>query len=147
MTESDAGDALKLSDQQNAVKALDSLLQTQEAQVLGAMGLIVGYVCVLFAKLLNATNPYYGVFGVALTTMLLLALSKSFDWRSPSWWARSVAVTLICILITSPQLYFAWKVNVSEAQAASLSYLREASQAAPPPVQPEIRITNTGAAN
>ena len=95
-------------DPQRAVNSLDGLLLTQEAQVLGAMGLFIGYICVFFAKILNLTNPYFGVLGVALITMLLLTLCKTFDWRSPTCWARCVVVIIICLLITSPQLYFAW---------------------------------------
>lgn len=112
------------------------------------MGLVVGYICVLFAKFLNVTNPYFGILGVASTTMLLLALSNSFDWRSLTWWIRSLAVTFICLLITSPQLYFAWTVSVSEAKSATEAQLqRNVDIASGEHQQPAISITNIGRGN
>lgn len=137
---------IKPSDTQGAVTALGNLLRTQEAQVLGAMGLFVGYICVFLAKIMQVTNPYFGVCGVAIITFLLLALGNDFDLRSLKWWIRAVAVIVICILITSPQLYFAWTVSVSEAEtAAQAQHARAVSAAAKVTLQPQITITNTPA--
>ena len=135
---------IKPSDAQGAVTALGNLLRTQEAQVLGAMGLFVGYICVFLAKIMQVTNPYFGVCGVAIISLLLLALGSDFDWRSLKWWIRALAVIVICILITSPQLYFAWTVSVSEAEtAAQAHHTNVVSEAAKVSLQPQITITNT----
>ncbi|TBF36978.1 hypothetical protein ELG88_17995 [Rhizobium leguminosarum] len=137
---------IKPSDTQGAVTALGNLLRTQEAQVLGAMGLFVGYICVFLAKIMQVTNPYFGVCGVAIITFLLLALGNDFDFRSFKWWIRAAAVIVICILITSPQLYFAWTVSVSEAEtAAQAQHARAVSAAEKVTLQPQITITNTPA--
>jgi hypothetical protein len=134
---------IKPSDTEGAVTALGNLLRTQEAQVLGAMGLFVGYICVFLAKIMQVTNPYFGVCGVAIITLLLLALGTDFDWRSLKWWVRAVAVIVICILITSPQLYFAWTVSVSEAETAAQAHHASAvSAAAAVSLQPQITVTN-----
>lgn len=135
----------RVKDVQSVANSLEGLLQTQEAQVLGAMGLFVGYICVFFAKILNLTNPYFGVMGVAIITMLLLTLCKTFNWRSPSWWSRSFVIIVICLLITSPQLYFAWTVSVSEAQsAAEGQHQRAINQASATKESPVVTIQNVG---
>jgi hypothetical protein len=87
--------ANKPPDNQDAVAALGTLLRTQEAQVLGAMGLFVGYICVFLAKIMQVTNPYLGVCGVAIITLLLLTLGADFDWRSIKWWIRALAVVVV----------------------------------------------------
>ena len=129
---------------QDAITALGTLLRTQEAQVLGAMGLFVGYICVFLAKIMQVTNPYAGVCGVAIITLLLLTLGADFDWRSIKWWIRALAVVVICILITSPQLYFAWTVSVTEAETPAQAHHNNAvSLANQVTSQPKITITNT----
>ncbi len=142
----DAGESVELASANNVVDALGGLLQTQEAQVLGAMGLFVGYICVFFAKILNYTNPYFGVLGVAILTMLLLTLSKAFDWRSPAWWLRSFVIIIICLLLTSPQLYFAWTVSVREADDVLQAQLAHDTAAVATATAPAtIKITNSAA--
>jgi hypothetical protein len=43
---------------QDAVAAVVLLLNSHEARVLGAIGLFVGYLCVLLTKILNFTELY-----------------------------------------------------------------------------------------
>jgi hypothetical protein len=131
------------ADRHEAIPNLEGLLRTQEVQVIGAMGIFVGYICVFLAKILNLTNPYYGVLGVAILTILLLTLSRAFNWRAPGWWVRATVIVVICLLLTSPQLYFAWSVSVREAQAAVEEQLRNAtSKLATASAPANITVTN-----
>jgi hypothetical protein len=98
--------------------ALEGLFSTHEARVLGAISLFVGYLSIFFTKVMNFTEMYVGVLGIVGLIILLLLLSKEFDWRSGQAWLRCIAVVVIGIFLTSPQLYFAWTVSVSEARLA-----------------------------
>src|SRR3982074_3811321 len=96
------------SDDRDAIAAISALLDTHEARVLGAVGLFVGYLCVLLTKIMNFTQPAVGVLGVVGLTIVLLLLGKDVELRSPGWWLRSVIGVILVIVLTSPQLYFAW---------------------------------------
>ena len=41
-------------------------------------------------------------------------LNKDFKFGDYRHWVRSIVVIVICLLITAPQLYFAWTVSVAE---------------------------------
>lgn len=123
------------------IAAIGSLLDTHEARVLGGVGLSVGYLCVLFTKIMNFTQPLVGVFGVVGLTIGLLLLGKQVDPRSLGWWARCLIVVFLAVVLTAPQLHDAWTVSVAEAQANS--YLVQANQMrqlADQFVPPEISI-------
>src|SRR5882724_4709318 len=96
------------TDDKDAIAAISTLLDSHEARVLGAIGLFVGYLCVLFTKILNFTHPVMGVLGIVGLTAILLFLGKDVELRSPRWWLRSFVVVLLAIVLTAPQLYFAW---------------------------------------
>src|SRR5689334_24406111 len=51
------------------------------------------------------------------TCALPILLSRQVEPRSPGWWLRSFIVVILAIVLTSPQLYFAWTVSVAEVQA------------------------------
>ena len=125
------------ADFDGVVEGFRGILQTYEVQVLGTMGLLIGYICVFFAKILSFTNIYIAVFGVSFITMMLMMLNKDFKWRDGAYWLRTVVVIFICLLITAPQLYFAWTVSVAEVQAAVEAHhmnnvdLKERQQIAP----------------
>jgi hypothetical protein len=107
------------SDDRNAISAVEGLFNTHEARVLGAIGLFTGYICVFFTKIMSFTQMYVGVLAVTGLTFLLLVLNREFDFKSRDWWIRSAAVIVLSLLLTSPQLYFAWTVSVTEAQLAA----------------------------
>ena len=44
---------------EDVLGAFHELLQPHEIQVLGLMGLLIGYICVFFAKILMLTNVYF----------------------------------------------------------------------------------------
>ncbi len=108
------------TDDRDAIAAISTLLDSHEARVLGAVGLFVGYLCVLLTKIMNFTQPVMGVLGIVGLTLVLLLLGKEVDLRSPGWWLRSFIVVLLAIVLTAPQLYFAWTVSVAEVQANAL---------------------------
>jgi hypothetical protein len=108
------------TDDRDAIAAISTLLDSHEARVLGAVGLFVGYLCVLLTKIMNFSQPIVGVLGVVGLTIVLLLLGKDVELRSPGWWLRSVIVVILAIVLTSPQLYFAWTVSVAEVQANAL---------------------------
>src|SRR5262245_52512600 len=96
------------SDDRTAISAVESLFNTHEARVLGAIGLFTGYICVFFTKIMSFTQMYVGVLAVTGLTFLLLVLNREFDFKSRDWWVRAAAVIVLSLLLTSPQLYFAW---------------------------------------
>ena len=107
------------------------------------MGLLIGYICVFLAKILSFTNIYIGVIGVVVITLLLMMLNKDVKFADARFWLRAVVVTFICLLITAPQLYFAWTVSVSEVQSALIEQNRRAAEArADQTVPPSVTITN-----
>ncbi|GAC1307159.1 MAG: hypothetical protein NVSMB10_12500 [Steroidobacteraceae bacterium] len=108
------------TDDRDAIAAISTLLDSHEARVLGVVGLFVGYLCVLFTKILNFTHPVMGVLGIVGLTVVLLLLGKEIEPRSPGWWMRSFVVVVLAIVLTAPQLYFAWTVSVAEVQANAL---------------------------
>jgi hypothetical protein len=120
--------------------AIQELFNTYEARVLGTMGLFVGYICIFFAKIMSFTNIYVGVAGVAIITLLLLLLNKGQDWKSQDWWIRLPAVIIFSVLLTSPQLYFAWTVSVNEARSAAQAAHDQLVHDARQFVQPEVTI-------
>jgi hypothetical protein len=136
-------------DSSETAKALEGLLQTHEARVLGVVGLFIGYVCVLMTKIMNFAQMYVGALAVAILTFLLLLLGENFQFKSATWWLRSIIVILLCLVLTSPQLYFAWTVSVTEAEAAAQAaldrrVLRESNKFVPPiinvaPQQGDVR--------
>ena len=130
--------ASSISDPAAIAAAVESLLNTHEARVLGAMGLFIGYICVFFTKIMSFTNMYVGALAVAGITLMLLLLNKDLNIKSAGWWLRSGAVIVLTLMLTSPQLYFAWTVSVSEAlaaaQAAQESKIREGTKFVPPEV-------------
>ena len=131
-------------DPRHAVAAVEDLFNTHEARVLGAIGLFTGYICVFFTKIMNFTQMYVGVLAVMGLTFLLLALNRKIDFKSRDWWFRSAAVIALSLLLTSPQLYFAWTVSVTEAQLAAHAAQSRALMEAGQFVQPEIRIGGGG---
>ena len=82
------------SDDRDAIAAISTLLDSHEARVLGAVGLFVGYLCVLLTKIMNFTQPIVGVLGVVGLTIVLLLLGKQVEPRSPGWWIRSLIVVI-----------------------------------------------------
>jgi hypothetical protein len=128
---------------QDIVNAFGNLLQTSEVQVLGAMGLLIGYICVFYAKILGFQNIYAGVAGISIITFLLIALTKDFNWFNPVSWIRAFVVIILCLLITAPQLYNAWTVSVSELQSQKeLQHQAEVRNATDAKVPPSIKIEN-----
>jgi hypothetical protein len=101
--------------------AIEGLLSTHEARVLATMGLFIGYICVFFTKIMSFTNMYVGAVAVAAITFLLLLLDREFHIRSRDWWLRAFVVVTLSLILTSPQLYFAWTVSVTEAEVAALA--------------------------
>jgi len=133
----------KASDQQALTQAVGALLGPHETQTLGLMGLLIGYICIFLVKILNFTNINLAVGGVAVLTLLILASNKSLVF-SLNWCIRSLTAIIICLLVTGPQLYFAWTVSVAELQAAiEAQHRREIESAAARSVTPSITITNT----
>lgn len=125
---------------QTAISAVQGLLNTHEAHVLGAIGLFVGYISIFFTKVMNFTDMYIGVLGVVALTVLLLLLNKDSNYRSRDWWIRSAVVVVLSILLTSPQLHTAWTVSVSEARLAALTEQDRAVQEAKRFVSPVVTI-------
>jgi hypothetical protein len=118
------------TDSAAASAAIENLLNSHEGRVLAAMGLFIGYVCVFFTKIMSFTDMYAGVIGVRVITLLLLLLNKERNLKSQDWWFRSITVVVLTIVLTSPQLYFAWTVSVAEAQsAAEANQLRKVADA------------------
>jgi hypothetical protein len=101
--------------------AVEGLLNTHEARVLATMGLFIGYICVFFTKIMSFTNMYVGAIAVAGITLLLLLLDRELHIRSRAWWLRAAIVMALSLMLTSPQLYFAWTVSVTEAEVAALA--------------------------
>ena len=123
------------------VNALEGLFSTHEARVLGAVSLFVGYLCIFFTKIMSFTEIYIGVLGVAVLIILLLSLNRDINWRSLEVWLRAVVVVAIGILLTAPQLHFAWTVSVSEARlAAEADQSRRAAAARDAFVPPKVNI-------
>jgi hypothetical protein len=128
---------------QDVLGSLQGLFNSHELQVLGAMGLLTGYICVFFAKILNLTNPYTAVSGVACITFLLLAINKDFNWRASVWWIRSFVIIIICLLITAPQLFYAWTVSVAEARSAAEElHQRDVKAAVSQVVHSDVTVSN-----
>jgi hypothetical protein len=126
---------------QEAVAAIATLLNSQEAQVLGAIGLFIGYLCIFLTKLMNFTQPYIGVLGVIILTTLLLLLGKQNNLKSPDWWLRSVVVIVLALILSAPQLYFAWTVSVAEVRANALQLQNnEVQQRSSAFVAPNVKI-------
>jgi hypothetical protein len=120
---------------------MENLLSSHEGRVLAAMGLFIGYVCVFFTKIMSFTAMSVGVVGVGIITLLLLLLNKERDLKSQDWWFRSITVIVLTVILTSPQLYFAWTVSVAEAQnAAEANQLRKIADARRF-VLPELQIS------
>jgi hypothetical protein len=107
-------------------RAIEDLFSTHEVRVLGAMGLIIGYISIFFTKIMEVDSFYVGIFGVAMTTMLLLLLDPKLSIDSKVWWARSIVVVIMSLFLTSPQFYYAWTVSVKERRdAKQADLLRE----------------------
>jgi hypothetical protein len=121
--------------------ALEGLFSSHEARVLGAISLFVGYLCIFFTKILSFTNMYVGVIGIAAMIVVLLLLKNDFKWKSPQAWFRHAAVVIIGLVLTSPQLYFAWTVSVAEARMAAQADQQRQERAANSFVPPEITIS------
>jgi hypothetical protein len=122
---------------------IQGLFDTHEARVLGAMGLFVGYICIFFVRVMSFTEMYVGVLGVALITLLLLLLNRDKGSLSQGWlqWGiRSFAVIIFSVLLTSPQLYYAWTVSVKDQQFAAQVDREIAAAKANKFVQPEINV-------
>ena len=127
----------------SVMKGIEELLDKHETRVLGVMGLCIGYISVFLVKILNFTHMYYGVGGIVLTTLLLLLLDKNKNLKVVDWWVRALTVIVICLFITSPQLYFAWTVSVAELQVAADERLeRDRAEAYLNQESPEITIIN-----
>lgn len=127
----------------SVAKGLEELLDKHEVRVLGVMGLFIGYISVFLVKILSFTNMYYGVGSIILTTLLLLLLDKNKNLKVTDWWIRTSAVILLCLFITSPQLYFAWTVSVAELKVAANARLeQERENAYINQSSPEITIIN-----
>ncbi|MCA1416020.1 hypothetical protein I6F30_33580 [Bradyrhizobium sp. NBAIM20] len=125
---------------QDAMAAIANLLDTHEARVLGAVGLFIGYLCVLLTKIMNFTQMYVGLLGVVGLTIVLLLLGGG-NIRTRIWWLRTTIVVFLAILLTAPQLYFAWTVSVAEVQAnALLAQSNQVKQLSNQYVQPEISV-------
>jgi hypothetical protein len=132
-----------LPDQPAVLQAIGGLFQAHEVQVLGAMGLFIGYICVFFTKIFSFTHMYIGICGVVGTTILLLLLNKELAPKSFNWWVRFVTVIVLALFFTSPQLYFAWTVSVSEAKLASQTAQATGIAAAEQKfVAPDVTISN-----
>lgn len=95
-------------------RTFDDLLNTHEVKVLGMIGLFIGYICVFFVKILSFTNIYVGALGISLLTFILMMLDPRRNLGSADWWIRALAVVMLSLFLTSPQLYYAWTVSVSE---------------------------------
>jgi hypothetical protein len=127
---------------EDVVGSFKGILQTHEVQVLGTMGLLIGYICIFFAKILAFTNIYMGVLGVGGVTLLLVILDSNFRWQDYKCWVRSIVVIVICLLITAPQLYFAWTVSVSEVRSTiEEQSQREAEARAKQQISPSVTVT------
>jgi len=115
--------------------ALDGLFATHEVRVLGVVGILTGYLCILFVKMMGLFSPLIGVGGIVCITAMLLFLDPKMEVRSGRWWIRVFAVIIVSVVITSPQMYDAWTVAVKEARDSALAALapQSASQAAAPP--------------
>jgi hypothetical protein len=72
-------------DPQQALTALDGLFATHEIRVLGLVGILTGYVCVLFVKMMGLSSPFVGIGGVVLITLMLLFLDPQMDELSPNF--------------------------------------------------------------
>jgi predicted Co/Zn/Cd cation transporter (cation efflux family) len=119
--------------------AIEGLLRTHEARVLATMGLFIGYICVFFTKIMSFTDLSVGAMAVAVITLLLLFLDRDIDFRSRAWWLRSIVVIVLTLILTAPQLYFAWTVSVTEAEAAARAvHERKVQQ-----TKSQSNITNT----
>jgi len=117
-----------------ALSALDGLFATHEIRVLGVVGILTGYLCILFVKMMGLYSPLIGVGGIIFITTILLFLDPRMELRSARWWMRVVVVVIVSVVITSPQMYDAWTVAVKEARDAALAGLSEPA-ASPPPLQ------------
>src|ERR1700726_4212628 len=95
---------------EDALKAVESFLNTHEIRVLGVLGIFIGYICVFFVKILSFTNIFMGVGGVALTALILMFLDPKRQIGYLDWWFRVIVVVLMSLFLTAPQLYFAWTV-------------------------------------
>jgi hypothetical protein len=84
--------ASSISDPAAIAAAVESLLNTHEARVLGAMGLFIGYICVFFTKIMSFTNMYVGALAVAGITLMLLLLNKDLNIKSAGWWLREALI-------------------------------------------------------
>jgi predicted Co/Zn/Cd cation transporter (cation efflux family) len=109
-----------VADQQAVQQALAGIFQAHETKALGIIGLLVGYICIFFTKVMEMQSILVGVLGISLTTILLLLLNPELNFRSTQWWLRSITVIILSILLTSPQLYFAWTTSVAEARAGAI---------------------------
>jgi hypothetical protein len=136
-TQHNAGPATE----QSVYRALETFLNAHEVQVLALMGLLMGYICIFFTKILNFSQMYVGVLGIIAITFLFLTLVGP-DWRSRHWWLRTLAVIVVALIVTSPQLYFAWTVSVTEAQLAAQAQKVRLIDSANQFVQPRITVTN-----
>jgi Zn-dependent protease with chaperone function len=121
---------------------LKGIFNKFEIQVLGMMGLLIGYITVFYAKILGFTNIYIGVSGVALITLLLLSLDRSFTWRQSKRLVRALIVIIVCLLLTAPQLYFAWNVSVREAAAEALAQHNLQVSRQEVSVTPQVNVIN-----
>jgi hypothetical protein len=130
-------------DDQTAIAAVKDLFDTHEVRVLGAVGLLIGYICVFFAKIMYFTQMYVGICAVIVITSLLLLLNKEVNFTSRLWWTRSITVIILSVFFTSPQLYDAWTVSVAEAKLAALGAQEAAvHHAQQPTVSPTVTINN-----
>jgi hypothetical protein len=126
-----------VADQQAVQQALAGIFQAHETKALGIIGLLVGYICVFFTKVMEIQSIFIGVLGISLIMILLLLLNPEFNFRSTHWWVRSITVVILSILLTSPHLYFAWNTSVAEARAGAIQQrdaaIRQAQEIDVPP--------------
>ncbi len=108
---------------QEALNALDGLFATHEMRVLGIVGILTGYLSVLFVKMIGLLSVWVGVIGIVFMTLMLLLLDPQLAPKSSRWWLRACAVIVISVVITSPQMFYAWTVAVRETQAQAIADL------------------------
>jgi hypothetical protein len=121
----------KSSPSREALTALDGLFATHEIRVLGLVGILTGYICILFVKMMGLSSPFIGIGGIVLITLMLLFLDPQMNLRSFRWWVRVFSVVIMSIVISSPQMYDAWTVAVREAKNEALVQLAQPTQSLP----------------
>jgi phosphoglycerol transferase MdoB-like AlkP superfamily enzyme len=99
--------------------ALADVIDGYETRIVALVSMLMGYLCILLTKVFRSTDILMGVAAVAFITLLLLSLHSNRSFTSMEWWWRAFVVIVVCLVVTAPQLHFAWTVSANEAQDAA----------------------------